>query len=196
MTQHVVDLLEQIGSDVRACLDSNQHGAFSEFFENMQNYGKDVEVTLKLACKKFGSEVQHVVFNAITPFVKRMQAIYGIAYHANTTKQNHTKHSARTNVFKSAFLEPKIGPYMELKEYIESSVDTHLQEVVVKLLDKCETVFGNILHDFENVCPRRPDGTPGVTKRRHALGKVVEEAKATFNTDVRVKFLERGLKLN
>ena len=27
-------------------------------FENMQKYGKDVEVTLKLACKKFGSEVQ------------------------------------------------------------------------------------------------------------------------------------------
>jgi hypothetical protein len=58
MTQHVVDLLEQMGSDVRACLDSNQHGAFREFFENMQKYGKDVEVTLKLACKKFGSEAQ------------------------------------------------------------------------------------------------------------------------------------------
>jgi len=58
MTQHVVDLLEQMGSDVGACLDSNQHGAFRDFLENMQKYGKDVEVTLKLACKKFGSEVQ------------------------------------------------------------------------------------------------------------------------------------------
>jgi hypothetical protein len=85
---------------------------------------------------------------------------------------------------------------MELKEYIESSVDTHLQEVEDKLLDKCETVFDNILHDFENVCPRRPDDTPGATKRRHALGKVVEDAKATFNFDVRAKLLECGLKLD
>jgi hypothetical protein len=130
------------------------------------------------------------------PFVKRMQTIHGLAYHAPTTKHNRTKHSARTNVFKSALLTPKIGPYMELKEYIESSVDTHLQEVEDKLLDKCETVFDNILHDFENVCPRRPDDTPGATKRRHALGKVVEDAKATFNFDVRAKLLECGLKLD
>jgi hypothetical protein len=58
LAPNVVDLLEQMGSEVRTCLDSNQHGAFREFFENMQKYSKDVEVTLKLACKKFGSEVQ------------------------------------------------------------------------------------------------------------------------------------------
>lgn len=130
------------------------------------------------------------------PFVKRTQAIYGLAYHAITTKQNRTKHSVRTNVFKSALLVPKIGPYIELKEYIESSVDSYLQGVETKLLEKCETVFSNILHDFENVCPRRPDDTPGATKRRHALGKVVEEAKAAFNTDVKAKFQECDLKLD
>ena len=58
MTQCVVDLLEQTGSYVRACPDSNQHGAFRDFVENMQNYGKDVEAILNLACKKFESEVQ------------------------------------------------------------------------------------------------------------------------------------------
>lgn len=83
------------------------------------------------------------------PFVKTMQTIYGLAYHAPTTKQNRTKYSARTNVFKSVLLVPKIGPYMELKEYIESPVDTHLQSVEAKLLENCETVFSNILHDFE-----------------------------------------------
>jgi hypothetical protein len=130
------------------------------------------------------------------PFVKKMQTIYGMAYHATATKQNRTKHSARTHVFKSALLVSKIGPYMELKEYLESSLEAHLQEVEAKLLEKCETVFENILHDFENVCPRRSDDTPGATKRRFALGKVVEEAKATFNTDVRAKLLECGLKLD
>jgi hypothetical protein len=83
-----------------------------------------------------------------------------------------------------------------LKEYIESPVETHLQSVEAKLLEKCETVFSNILQDFENVRPRRRDDTPGATKRRYALGKVVEEAKATFNTDVRAKLLEYGLRLD
>ncbi|KAJ4394985.1 hypothetical protein N0V91_011132 [Didymella pomorum] len=182
MTQHMVDVLEQMGSDVRACLDSNQHGVLREFFDNMQKCGKDIEVNLKLARKRVGTE--------------RMQTIYGLAYHAPTTKQNRTKYSARTNVFKSVPLVPKIGPYMELKEYIESPVDTHLQSVEAKLLENCETVFSNILHDFENVRPRRRDETPGAMKRRYALGKVVEEAKATFNTDVRAKLLEYGLRLD
>ena len=79
---------------------------------------------------------------------------------------------------------------------MERSIDACLQDVEKQLLEKCEEVFGNILHDFENVCPRRADDTPGATKRRHALGKVVEEAKATFNSGVRMKLLERGLKLD
>jgi hypothetical protein len=141
------------------------------------------------------------VFNALTngdtnPSVKRTHTIYGLAYHATTTKQNRAKHSACTNVFKSALLALKIGPYTDLKEYIESPVETHLQSVEAKLLEKCETVFSNILQDFENVRPRRRDDTPGATKRRYALGKVVEEAKATFNTDVRAKLLEYGLRLD
>lgn len=68
-------------------------------------------------------------------------------------------------------------------------------EVEVALLKKCETIFENFLHDFKNVCPRRSDETPGATTRSHALGKVVEEGRATFNTEVRVKLLECGLKL-
>lgn len=70
------------------------------------------------------------------PVCQEDQTIYGLAYHATTTKQNRTKHSARTNVFKSALLVSKSGPYMGLKQFIESSVDAHLQEVEVKLLDK------------------------------------------------------------
>lgn len=58
MTKHMVDILEQMGSDVRACLDSNQHGVLREFFDNVQKCGKDIEVILKLACKRFGTEVQ------------------------------------------------------------------------------------------------------------------------------------------
>ncbi|KAF1922570.1 uncharacterized protein M421DRAFT_96727 [Didymella exigua CBS 183.55] len=201
MTQPVVDLLEQMGSDIRACLDSNQHGAFREYFENMQKYEKDIEVTLKLACKKYGSEVQHIVFNAMTnsntnPFVKKMQTIYGLAYHATKTKHNHRLHSARTHVFDSTLLVPRLGPYMGLKEYLESLIEVRLQEVESKLLEKCDTVFGNVLHDFENMCPRRPDDTTGATKRRYALGKVVEKAKATFNTEVKSKLLECGLKVH
>lgn len=78
----------------------------------------------------------------------------------------------RTRVFKSAPPAQKIGPYMELKEYIESPVDTHLEGLVTKLLDRCETVFDNMLHGFEIICPRTSAETLGATKRRQALGKL------------------------
>lgn len=56
---------------------------------------------------------RYVVINVITnsgtnPFTKKMHSIYGTAYHATRTKQNRTKLSARTHVFKSALLRPKI----------------------------------------------------------------------------------------
>jgi hypothetical protein len=67
--------------------------------------------------------------------------------------------------------------------------------VLEKLIDTCDKVSKNILHDFDNVRPRRGDDTLGGMKRRHALGKIIEEAKVTFNTEVRAKLLKCGLKL-
>ena len=142
----------------------------------------------------------HLVHNAMTnddsnPFVKKMQGIYDLAINAQTTKLHRNKHAARTHALKSALVAPKIGPYKEIKGYLETTIEALLQDVLDKLIGTCDEVFKNILHDFDNVCPRRADDTPGGMKRRHALGKIVEEAKATFNTEVRAKLLECGLKL-
>lgn len=41
-----------MGSNIIACLDSKQNGACRELFENIQKYGKDVDVTLEFACEK------------------------------------------------------------------------------------------------------------------------------------------------
>lgn len=125
-----------------------------------------------------------------------MSIIYRDAFHTSPTKQHRKRHAARAHVFKTALLKPKLGPYKELKDYLERSVDACLQEVEKTLLEKCDVVFENILYDFENVCPRRADDTPGATKRRHALGKVVEEAKVAFNSEVRMNLLACGLKLD
>ena len=122
------------------------------------------------------------------PFVKKMLTIYGLAYHASTTKQKRTKHAAWTHVFKTSLLVPKIGPYKEIEDYLETSVETQLQKVEDKVLEKFENIF-------KNVCPCRPDDTHGATKRRDALGKVVEGAKATLNAEVRAELLEYGLGL-
>jgi hypothetical protein len=142
----------------------------------------------------------HLVHNAVTnndsnPFVKKMQGIYDLAINAPTTKLHRNKHAARAHAFKSAVIAPKIGPYKEIKDYLETTIEALLQDVLEKLIDACDKVFKNILRDFDSVCPRRTDDTPGATKRRHALGKIVEEAKETFNTEVKAKLLECGLKL-
>jgi predicted component of type VI protein secretion system len=57
LTQNVSDLIDQMRSDVRACLDTSQHATFRGLFENMQNHGKDVEVTLKQVCKESAYEI-------------------------------------------------------------------------------------------------------------------------------------------
>lgn len=57
LTQNVSDILDQMGCELRAYLDTNQHTAFAEFFENVRGYGKDVEVTLKQVCKEFAAEI-------------------------------------------------------------------------------------------------------------------------------------------
>ena len=92
-------------------------------------------------------------------FVKKMQTVYGLAYHASITRQNRTKHVARTHVFEMSLLVPKFGPYKEIKDYLESSIEVHLQVVEKQLPEECETVFKNISHDFANVCPCRADDT-------------------------------------
>jgi hypothetical protein len=69
-----------------------------------------------------------------------------------------------------------------------------MQKVEDKVLEKGETVFKDIFHDFEDFCPRRADDTLGATKRRYALGETLEEAKAAFNAEVRAKLLECGLR--
>jgi hypothetical protein len=98
-------------------------------------------------------------------------------------------------VLKTSLLVPKIGPCKEIRDCLKTSVESQLRKVEDKVLEKCETVFKDILHDLEIICPRRVDDTPGATKRRYALGEVVEEAKATFNTEVRAKLLECRLRL-
>ena len=114
-----------------------------------------------------------------------MQGIYNLAINAPTTKLHRNKHAARAHAFKNTLVTPKIAPYKEIKDYLETTIEALLQNVLEKLIDACDKVFKNILHDFDSVCPRRTDDTPGATKRRHALGKIVEEAK----------LLECGLKL-
>lgn len=60
LTQTFSDLLDEMRSNIRGLLDTNQHVAFRDFFENMQKQGKDVEVTLKQACKTLTSDIQYV----------------------------------------------------------------------------------------------------------------------------------------
>lgn len=64
-----------------------------------------------------------------------------------------------------------------------------------EVLDTCGTIPERVLHDFDNFCPHRADAMALMTKRRQALGQVVEEDKLTFNTEVMAKLLECGSKL-
>ena len=57
LAQNVADMFDQLRSDLRLTLDTNQHGAFAEFFENMQRHGKEVNVVLKQECKALAAEV-------------------------------------------------------------------------------------------------------------------------------------------
>ena len=57
LAQNVAEVFDQLRSDLRMTLDTNQHGAFAEFFENMQRHGKEVTIVLKRECKALAAEI-------------------------------------------------------------------------------------------------------------------------------------------
>lgn len=122
-----------------------------------------------------------------------MSTIYSLTNRAQSTKEFRTKHLARVNFFKNNVTAEKLGPFMAIKHNIESEIDASLYAVEQALLTKCDGVFENVLHDFNNVCPLRENDSAGAVKRRDALGKVVEEAKKVLNGEVGARLKQCGL---
>ncbi|KAH6632985.1 hypothetical protein C7974DRAFT_452112 [Boeremia exigua] len=199
--QTLSETLYDMEKDIKSNLDSNQFGAFHDFFDNLGKQRRGVEIAIKEATATLETKLRHLFHDSLTsgdtnPFTKKMSYIYGLSFHASPTKTMRTKHQIRTHTFREKVLQPKLGPYMEIKHHVEINIDSYLLKLETDLLEKCESVFEHILHDFNNVCPQRADDTPGATKRRAALGKIVEQAKGTLDGNIRMKLLECGLELD
>ncbi|CAO2655790.1 Nn.00g045930.m01.CDS01 [Neocucurbitaria sp. VM-36] len=200
LSQTLSDIMDEMERQVKANIDVAQFPAFRDFFDNIRKQKKDIEMTIKQSTKKLASDLQNLHYNCLTnsesnPFTKKMSTIYGLTYNAQPTKELRTKHLARTSLFRNSVVAEKLGPFMAIKHHIEEEIDASLHAIEKALLTKCDGVFENVLHDFGNVCPRHEDGTARAVKRRDALGKVVDEAKTTLDTEVGVRLKHCGLNM-
>lgn len=127
------------------------------------------------------------------PFTKRLSTNYRLTFRA--TQLRHFGRSIRC------------GPTrLRIRFFSQSLVPTWISSTTSRVKSTltfeslrpsysqgCDLVFEHILHDFNNFCPQRTINTSGNTKSRAALGKVVEEAKATLEGPVKMRLLECGL---
>ena len=139
----------------------------------------------------------HLFHDALTnsdsiPFTKKTSSIYGLSLHAAPTKIFAYKASSTCQHFyrKDSTAEAwsicgDRTPHRELHRYLAP----RLGDCVAR------KVRPNLRAHPRDFCPWCTDDTSVATKRRSALGEVIEEAKAMLEGDVKTKLQQLGLKV-